>query len=110
MNAASCDIEAVKKPEYIAEFATALVEKINMVAFGDPIVVHFADHDEYKAGYTLIQLIETSNINAHFVDINGDCYLDVFSCMWFDMDDVLAILSQYFNPKSVNYNFLTRQA
>ena len=50
-----------------------------MKAYGDPIIEHFATHSPECAGYSLVQLIETSNICAHFSDLTGDVYLDVYS-------------------------------
>lgn len=49
-----------------------------MQAYGEPQLNHFATHEPEAAGYTLTQLIETSLISGHFVDKNGDCYLDIF--------------------------------
>ncbi len=50
-----------------------------MGSYEEPVLEHFATHDLSKAGYSLVQLIETSPITGHFVDKNGDAYLDVFS-------------------------------
>lgn len=47
-----------------------LVKDIDMVPYGGPQVVHFGSGN--KAGYTLVQLIETSNITAHFVEETND--------------------------------------
>ena len=79
-----------------------------MVAFGEPTVVHFGT--ENKAGYTLVQLIETSNICAHFVEESNDIYLDVFSCKPFEPADVESVVNLYFAPKRTNAIFLNRQA
>src|SRR5882672_5337801 len=86
---ASCDKRKITDPEYIKEFTKTLVEAIHMVAYGEPQIVHFAEKDSEKAGFTLTQLIETSNICAHFVDMTGEAYLDVFSCMPFREDVVM---------------------
>jgi hypothetical protein len=83
-----------------------------MVAYGDPQIVSFGSGN--KAGYTLVQLIETSNICAHFVpdDLKGGnaLYLDVFSCKSFDSDIVIGLVKKYFDAKTVRPTFLTRQA
>jgi S-adenosylmethionine/arginine decarboxylase-like enzyme len=83
-----------------------------MVAYGEPQIVSFGSGN--KAGYTLVQLIETSNICAHFVpdDLNGGnaMYLDVFSCKPYDDQIVVDLVKQYFKAKSVRPSFLTRQA
>jgi S-adenosylmethionine/arginine decarboxylase-like enzyme len=60
-----------------------------MVPYGEPQVVHFGSGD--KSGFTLVQLIETSNITAHFCEETDDMYLDVFSCKPFNMDNIAAI-------------------
>jgi len=94
--------------EMIKQFAIELVDKINMVAFGDPMVVHFGN--DHTTGYTLVQLIETSNICAHFCDDTRDCYIDVFSCAPFSADVVEQLVQHYFDPENIRRTYLTRQA
>ena len=97
LDCCKCSISAVTNPENITDFAKTLVERIDMVAYGEPQVVHFGK--EEKTGYTLIQLIETSNIAAHFIDQNGDAYIDVFSCKRFDVEVVKATVAEFFELK-----------
>lgn len=96
----SCDISLITDGENIKDFSKTLVERIDMKAYGEPIAVHFAEHDPSKAGYTLVQLIETSNICAHFVDSTGEAYIDVFSCKEFDTQTVLLTIQEFFNPET----------
>lgn len=98
----SCDIDSITNAEHLAGFLTALVERIDMVAYGDPIIQHFATHDPEKAGYSIVQLIETSNITGHFVDKNGDAYIDVFSCKPFQPEDVIAVVREFFAPENIS--------
>lgn len=107
-DAADCDRAAVTNPEHIRNFAKDLVKAIDMVAYGEPQVIHFGEDN--KAGYTLCQLIETSNIMAHFCDDTGDCYLDIFSCKEYEMKVAEALFRKYFNPKRMRINYMTRQA
>lgn len=92
----------------IEAFANSLVKKIDMVPYGSPQVEHFGSGN--KAGYTLVQLIQTSNICAHFVEETNDMYLDVFSCKPFSPSDVESVVGMYFSPKMINKMFLARQA
>lgn len=108
VNAGACNKEAVTNPDMIYDFAKELVEKIDMVAYGEPQIVKFGEGN--KAGYTLVQLIETSNICAHFCDDSGDAYLDVFSCKPFVPNVVLEVFIRYFDPMRINHHFLERQA
>jgi len=108
VNAANCDPVALRSKATISAFAKDLVKKIDMVAFGEPRVVMFGDGN--KKGYTLVQLIETSNITAHFVEETNDIYLDIFSCKAFETKDALACFKAAFNPARVDSIFLKRQA
>jgi S-adenosylmethionine/arginine decarboxylase-like enzyme len=108
LDAAGCDPESIRSSENIYNFVKDLVEEIDMVAYGEPQIVNFGSGN--KAGYTLVQLIETSNICAHFVEENNTMYLDVFSCKPYDNQIVIDLVAKYFGAKSIRPNFLTRQA
>jgi S-adenosylmethionine/arginine decarboxylase-like enzyme len=105
-----CDKEAVTNPKTIRKFSKDLVKSINMVAYGNPIIKHFGENDEKLSGYTLIQLIETSNITAHFCDLTGDAYIDIFSCKEFDIDVAIEMVKKYFSPTNIYESFLFREA
>jgi len=110
LDCSECDIASVTDSENIKAFSKELVEKIDMIAYGEPQVVHFAEHSLDKAGWTLIQLIETSNITAHFIDQSGDAYIDVFSCKDFLSAEVVAVVNKYFKPKSYKLTRWLRDA
>ena len=104
----ACDKSKITSAENISAFAKELVKRIDMVAYGEPQVVHFGKED--KTGYTLVQLIETSNICGHFCDDTGDCYIDVFSCKPYDNAEVVRTVEEFFAPSGVRVNYLTRDA
>ena len=104
-----CEIQRATDPEYIKHFIKELVRLIEMVPYGEPQLVHFADNTE-KAGWTVIQLIETSNIMGHFLDINGDLYMDIFSCKDFEEARVVKALEEHFKPEKIKSRFFRRQA
>ncbi len=100
----------IKNKEAVIGFAKAIVANIDMKAFGEPIVEHFATHDPSKGGLTLVQMIETSAITGHFVDVTGEAYLDIFSCKDIPIDVAIATVKEYFDPQTIKMHFLTRQA
>lgn len=108
INAGGCDADSVRCKETIAKFAKTLVRDIDMVAYGPPRIVKFGEGQ--TKGYTLVQLIETSNITAHFVEETNDIYLDIFSCKSFDPKVAARIFKKTFFPKKVDMMFLKRQA
>lgn len=105
---AACNYEKITNKENVIAFTKELVSAIDMIAYGEPQVINFGTGN--KAGFTLIQLIETSNIAAHFCNETGDVYLDVFSCKNFDKNIVNYIFNKYFQSKAYNARFLERQA
>lgn len=98
----------IEDEEMIKEFAKTLVERIEMKAYGEPQVVKFGSDD--KAGYTLVQLIETSNITAHFCDSTHEAYIDVFSCKEFNIETVEFTIRDYFNPIRIKKLLIHRSA
>ena len=70
-----------------------------MIPFGPPKLVHFGTDD--KMGYTLVQLIETSNISGHFCEGTEEAYLDVFSCKDFDRKLVKSLAKEFFLPQKI---------
>ena len=97
----ACDREAVRDADAIRGFCEDLVESIGMVAFGEPMLEHFATHVPEAAGYSLVQLIETSAVIGHFCDESGDAYLDIFSCKEFDPTVAVRVVERHFRPARV---------
>jgi S-adenosylmethionine/arginine decarboxylase-like enzyme len=81
-----------------------------MVAVGEPWIERTAIGIPDKEGFSMYQLIVTSNISAHFIDEARHIYLDVFSCKEFDIETVKAVVTTYFNPTKMKVNFVTRNA
>jgi S-adenosylmethionine/arginine decarboxylase-like enzyme len=108
LDCSDCDHEAITSHDTIYNFTKQLVRDIDMVAYGEPQIVNFGSGN--KAGYSLVQLIETSNICGHFVNETDAMYLDVFSCKPYDTDVVVNLVKKYFNANSVRVSYITRQA
>jgi S-adenosylmethionine/arginine decarboxylase-like enzyme len=101
-----CTPQLIRCPFHITDFSSSLVKRIDMVPAGAPWVKHFGSGN--KAGYTLVQLIETSNICAHFAEEDNSAYIDVFSCKDFQKEDVEELVHQYFWPDRMTSRVLLR--
>ncbi len=110
LDCAACDKGAIRSGEAIRKFCGDLVESIGMVAYGKPLVEHFATHVPEAAGYSLVQLIETSAITGHFCDASGDTYVNVFSCKDFDPGVAIAVVRKHFRPDNIRCVDLPRDA
>lgn len=103
-----CRPQSIRCAVNIHAFTHDLVKRIDMVPFGQPQIVMFGSGN--KKGFTLVQLIETSNICAHFVEETDDMYLDIFSCKKFDIPAVENTVKEYFDPKIIKKIYLERNA
>ena len=109
LDCGGCDITEISSKENIYRFVKDLVPRIDMTAHGEPVIEYLLPGDP-KQGYSLMQLITTSNICGHFMELDGTAYFDIFSCKEFDITVTQSVVYEYFHPKSVRVNFITRNA
>jgi S-adenosylmethionine/arginine decarboxylase-like enzyme len=110
LDVSGCDKSKITDPIFLTQWVKGLVKEIDMIAYGEPQVVHFGEEEERLTGWTVIQLITTSNISCHFNDNDGSAYIDVFSCKPYDASIVLNNIYDNFKPETVNQRMFTRQA
>jgi len=101
-----CNPLKIRDAFIISAFAKELVERIDMKAYGEPLICHFGSGD--KMGFTLVQLIETSNITAHFSEDTSSAFINVFSCLDFDKLIVKEVVKKYFEPEVIIMNKMDR--
>ena len=63
-----------------------------------------------KEGFSLYQLIFTSNVLAHFIDNQRHIYLDVFSCKEFDIDTIKDVVTTYFTLTKMKATLVNQNA
>jgi len=93
-----CDPAAIRDRDRIHDYVVALCELIGMKRYGECQIVHFGEGR--VAGYSMIQLIETSLISGHFANDTNRAYLDIFSCKGYDPAIVEAFSKQFFGARS----------
>jgi len=90
-----CDPDTIRDADRIRQFVVELCDLIEMKRFGETQVIHFGE-DERVAGFSMVQLIETSLISAHFANQTNAVYLDVFSCKPYDPEVVADFAQRFF--------------
>jgi S-adenosylmethionine/arginine decarboxylase-like enzyme len=93
-----CRPDTIRDPEHIKAYVMALCELIGMNRYGDCQIVHFGEGR--VAGYSMIQLIETSLISGHFANETNRAYLDIFSCKGYDPAVVEAFSKRFFGART----------
>ena len=102
-----CAPEIIRDSEKIRQYVIELCDLIDMKRFGECQVVHFGE-DERVAGYSMIQLIETSLISGHFANHSNAAYIDIFSCKPYDSQAVADFTEGFFRAKSYRVHSLKR--
>jgi S-adenosylmethionine decarboxylase len=95
-----CDPDTIRDADAIKRFVFELCDKIDMERFGECVVVDFGK-DERVAGFSMMQLIETSLISGHFANSSNAAYLDIFSCKFYEPRTVAEFAVSFF--KGSNY-------
>ena len=106
LDCAGCEPSSIRSSTVIEKFVKELVKKIEMTAYGEPQIVHFGSGN--IAGFTLVQLIETSNIVAHYCEEDNAMFIDVFSCKPFLPSKVFKVVNKYFSPKQIVEHYIER--
>jgi len=101
-----CNIDS---REQIYNFVNDLLKQIEMTAYGEPVIEYLLPGDPNQ-GFSLMQLITTSNVCGHFMELNGTAYFDVFSCKEFNPKVVKAVVKKYFTPKKIKSRLIKRRA
>lgn len=104
-----CDPETIRSGEKIAQYTRQLCDVIAMKAYGEPFVERFGLAEPKTAGYSLVQLIETSSITGHFSEAWNKAYINIFSCRSFDTDRAASFTKEFFKAKGVVQQILTRR-
>jgi S-adenosylmethionine/arginine decarboxylase-like enzyme len=78
-----------------------------MKRFGEFNIVKFGE-DEKVAGYSFVQLIETSLVSGHLVDHTNNAFIDIFSCKDYDSTEAGGFLQKEFEAEHMFYHKINR--
>jgi len=109
LDCSGCDLEKIKNETVIRNFVYTLVNRVDMELHGDMIIENLLPGTDNE-GYSVLQMITTSNVSCHFVNKTCDAYIDLFSCKQFDADIVIDTVKEFFNAASIKFNCIERQA
>lgn len=109
LNLYDCDLKKISDGNVIKDFVVTLCDKvILMKRYGEPLIPHFGHENPVTSGYSLVQLIETSSVTAHFSEYKKSVYLNIFSCKWFDADKAKEFSKQWFGAERAEATLLQR--
>lgn len=98
--------DKIKDKADLKDYVYQVCDLIDMKRFGDCQIYKFGTGN--KAGYSMLQLIETSNITGHFCDDNNSAYIDIFSCKPYDARKLSVFTKKFFGADSMVYHTIER--
>ena len=109
LDLSGCNLKTISSKKKIREFVITLCDKvIKMKRYGKPLIPHFGHENPVTSGYSLVQLIETSSVTAHFSEYKRTVYLNIFSCAYFDADKTTAFCKKFFGATHIESRLLVR--
>lgn len=101
-----CIPERIRDAKQIEAYVVQLCELIEMKRFGACQIVNFGEGR--VAGYSMVQLIETSLISGHFANDTNSAYLDIFSCKGYDPAVVEEFSKAFFGARRSSHRAMLR--
>jgi len=103
-----CKVSVLSDADALREYAIELCEIIKMKRYEEPILKYFGTAKSQTKGYTLVQLIETSDITGHFSEYWKRAYINIFSCKEFDHIKARDFTEKYFGAKNTRAMLVIR--
>lgn len=103
-----CRSANIRSKKKILEYSNKLCNLIKVKKYGKPIVKRFALHSERAAGYSLVQLIETSLISGHFSELWNRAFVNIFSCKNFNERKAAVFTRKFFCAKKIKKKVIIR--
>lgn len=106
-----CDREKLRDANCILKFLKQTPGKLDMHIIKEPSIVSYDENPETwdNGGVSAIVIIAESHISIHtFPDNDGFMSIDMFSCKEFDIEKVISIINEEFNPNMIEKNLIMR--
>ena len=103
-----CDPDIIRSRNDIERFTHVLCGMLGVEMFGPTQIVRFGNQPEVF-GYSMVQLIQTSLVSAHFAEDTNAVYLDVFSCKYYDAGEAVRYAQDFFKAREANVHACLRR-
>lgn len=103
-----CDPDLLKNAEKIREYIAKVCALIDAKPWGPCHVQHFGINPDV-AGYSMMQLVETSLVSGHFANKTNRIFLDIFSCKYYDPIKAAEFSKEFFKAKDATFKCTLRK-
>lgn len=109
LDLSDCDFKVINSKKKLEEFIVKICQLIKMERYNKPIISFFGLNKPKTAGYSLVQLIETSSITGHFSNLWRSAYINIFSCKDFDTEKAASFTQRFFGAKKLKKRIIFRK-
>lgn len=103
-----CDYSTITSNKKLNQFAKDLCKVIDMKPYGKPIIPDFGFSLSKTAGPSLVQLIESSSITAHYSPHWRVVCINIFTCKNFNTEKTLKFVKNFLGAKRARAFVLKR--
>lgn len=103
-----CDYSIISSKKKLYQFAKQMCQVIKMKPYGEPLIPDFGHALSKTAGPSLVQLIESSSITAHYSPHWRLVCLNIFTCASFDPQKALDFARKFFGSGRAAAHLLKR--
>jgi S-adenosylmethionine decarboxylase len=108
LDLSDCDPKIITQKKKILEYLEKICRLIKMKRYGKPVAKRFGFGRDFTAGFSFLQLIETSLISGHISELWRKVYINVFSCKDFDEEKAASFTQKFFKAKKIKKRVLIR--
>lgn len=101
-----CDPKVLRSKKKILEYSNKICKLIKVKKHKKAIIERFGK--DLAFGFSLVQLIESSLISAHFSEKLNRAYINIFSCKSFNGKKAKDFTKKFFKAKKVKSKILLR--
>ncbi|MBZ9569453.1 S-adenosylmethionine decarboxylase [Patescibacteria group bacterium] len=108
MDLFDCDPKIIRSKKKILEYSNRLCDLIKVKKYGKPIIERFGFGKDFTAGFSLVQLIESSSVTCHFSELWNRAFINIFSCKLFNDKKATDFTKKFFNAKRIKNRVIIR--
>lgn len=103
-----CHGRTIASEPKLRQYLRRIVKVLDMVPHGPPLVERFGFNAQHTAGYSVVQLIETSSITGHFSELFLSAHINIFSCKDYDPNAAYEFTLRFFQAADGSRRVLKR--
>lgn len=103
-----CNVDKLNNYKLIFDLLNTIPEKIGMTKITQPYVFPYSGLVPEDEGITGIVIVAESHCSIHCFPQKEYVFIDIFSCKFFDLDNIKQYLIDVFESKTYKIHFVER--